>query len=127
MSISKKKKPPKKRKNSKKKGSRGELEWVHLLKNFGYFAERSQQYSGLAGRDSADVLCKDLGFLHFEVKRVESLNLGKAYEQACRDKNKNQAATVVHKKNHGDWLITLSAANFLKIVRPFADKRNSKT
>jgi len=116
---------PKKKVHSKGKGIRGELEFVHLLKDYGYFAERSQQYSGLAGRDSADVICKDLSFLHFEVKRVECLNLTVAYAQACKDKNDNQAAIVAHKRNHGEWMITLSAINFLKIVRPFKDRRNT--
>ena len=53
--------------NSRNKGKRGELELAHLLKTYGYPAERGVQYSGLKG--NADVV--GVEGLHIECKRSE--------------------------------------------------------
>lgn len=116
-----KKNPSKKKANGNLKGKVGEREWVHFLKERGYQAERSEQYSGKAGRDSADVISEDLPFFHFEVKRVEALNINLAYEQADRDRNSHQFPLVVHRKNNQPWMITLSADHFFILVKHFID------
>ncbi len=86
---------------SKSKGKRGERqardEFAELLRmpigKEGVF--RGVQYQG--GTDSPDVVIKGID-LHVEVKRVESLNLYKALEQAREDAG-SKPYCVWHKKN----------------------------
>lgn len=95
--------------NSRQKGKRGELEVAHILQKYGYDARRGQQYCGTSG--DADVV----GFpgYHIEVKAVENLNLGKAYEQSVRDARDGEIPVVVHKKNRQKWMITMRLEDFL--------------
>jgi len=71
--------------NSRAKGGSGEREWANLLKSYGIQARRGQQFKGT--KDSPDVET-ELKHLHFEVKRVEKLNISKANvlfpERPCR-------------------------------------------
>src|SRR5437899_3884036 len=69
--------------NSREKGKRGERQWRDELRAQGYAARRGQQFSG--SPDSPDVVCDELGWIHFEVKAVEKLNIYDAMEQAERD------------------------------------------
>lgn len=102
--------------NSRSKGKRGELEWVHFLKAHGINARRGQQYAG--GSDSPDVI-SDLA-LHFEVKRLEKLNIEKACEQATRDAKGKQWA-VAHRRNKGQWRVTVDAKLFIELIRFFIE------
>lgn len=94
--------------NSRAKGKRGELEWAEFLRSRGIEARRGQQFSGFPL--SPDVV-SSLPF-HFEVKRVESLNIEKAMSQAIRDACDN-TPVVAHRRNHGEWLITMRADDWL--------------
>jgi hypothetical protein len=99
--------------NSRNKGKVGEREWAKWLRTHcGVDARRGVQYSG--GADSPDVT----GFpgLHFEVKRVEALNLGKAVKQAVRDSD-SKIPVVAHRKNREDWLITFRASDLERFVK----------
>ena len=98
--------------NSRNKGKVGELEWVHFLKDHGINARRSQQFCGTSG--DADVI-SDLPF-HWEVKRVEKLNIDNAMEQAIRDTQGN-IPVVAHRKNRKEWLCTLRAEDLLSLIR----------
>lgn len=98
--------------NSNSKGKRGEREFANLLKDNGYFARRSQQYQGT--ENSADIT-SELPF-HFEVKRVEKLNLSKAMIQAISDSDDN-LPVVAHRKNREDWLITMQFKDWIKLVK----------
>lgn len=101
--------------NSRQKGARGEREWRDQLRNAGYTARRGQQFSG--GTDSPDVICDELGsVIHFEVKRVESLNLAAAMEQAKRDAA-GKVPVVAHRKNSQSWLVTMPAEALFKLMR----------
>ena len=101
--------------NSRQKGARGEREWRDQLRAAGYTARRGQQFAG--GSDSPDVICEELhSKLHFEVKRVESLNLGAAYAQAERDA-RGKVPVVAHRKNAQPWLVTMPATAFFKLLR----------
>lgn len=92
--------------NSKKKGAAGELEWAHfLMDNFGIKARRSQQYKGTA--DSADVE-SDWDFIHWEVKRVEKLNVEQALAKAEGDCGRH-IPVVAHRSNGKKWMITMRA------------------
>ena len=102
--------------NSKQKGKRGELAVAKILRDFGFEARRSQQFSGKEG--DADVV--GVPMLHLEVKNVEHLNLDKAMEQSESDAHaeflktgKPVVPVVVHKKNRTDWKITMMFKDFL--------------
>lgn len=106
--------------NSRQKGCRGEREWRdHLIAN-GYEARRGQQYSG--SPDSPDVVC-NLPF-HFEVKRVEKLNIEKAVKQS-EDDCGEKMPVVAHKKNRGQWLVTMPEWVFFYLIRSESEEEKS--
>ena len=98
--------------NSCQKGKVGEREWRDVLKEKGFQARRGRQFSG--SEDSPDVV-SNLPF-HFEVKRVEALNVDKAVEQAQRDCGR-KTPVVAHRKNKRPWLVTMLAEDWLALVR----------
>lgn len=101
--------------NSNQKGKRGEREWRDQLREEGFSnARRGQQFSG--SPDSPDVVCSDLPQFHFEVKRVERLNIEDAIIQAERDCG-GKMAIVAHRRNDSPWRITMSAETFFKLIR----------
>lgn len=99
--------------NSKKKGSRGEREFSQFLKERGIEARRGQQYSG--SPDSPDVI-SSLEHIHWEVKRVEALQIHKAMYQAKADAGANQTPVVAYRKNREEWLVILTADDFIKLL-----------
>ena len=104
--------------NSKKKGSRGELEFVHFLKDRGFEdADRSQQFCGANG--DADVICDSLPVTHhIEVKRVQNLNVEKALQQAESDRRDHSELPIVaHRKNKEQWKVTLRAEAYLQLLK----------
>lgn len=100
--------------NSRSKGKRGELEFAKLLRDAGLVAYRGQQFAG--GTDSPDVVCESLPHVHFEVKRVQQLNLLAAMQQAIRDAG-HKLPVVAHRRNMQPWLVTLQVHDFLELVR----------
>lgn len=100
--------------NSKRKGSAGEREWARFLTTNGYDARRGQQYAG--NPESPDVLCPDLAHMHFEVKRVQRLNLTDAMDQATRDAG-DKTPILAHRKNHCRWMVTMYADDWIELVR----------
>jgi Holliday junction resolvase len=99
--------------NSRQKGARGERQWRDEIRAAGWNAERGQQFAG--GHDSPDVRT-DLPF-HFEVKCVEKLNLDSACAQAERDAHGLKPWVVAHKRNRGEWRVTVSAETFFQLCR----------
>lgn len=99
--------------NSRQKGARGEIEWRDQIRAAGWEAKRGQQFAG--GSDSPDVI-SDLP-IHWEVKRVQKLNLSDAMAQAVRDSAGKLAPVVAHRKNGEQWLVTLRAEDFFRILR----------
>lgn len=105
-------------KMSRDKGKRGEREAAALLRKFGFTeAARGVQYHG--GPDSADVV--GLPGHHIEVKRVESFQLEKAYEQAVAESAPGEVPLVLHRKNGGRWYAILDAEHYLSRLK-VADK-----
>lgn len=98
--------------NSRQKGAQGEREFAAFLKEHGFDARRGQQFSGSTG--SPDVV-HSIPWLHVEVKRVEQLNIHNAMSQAQRDCGPKVPA-VFHRKNRHDWLVTMTATDFLNFV-----------
>jgi Holliday junction resolvase len=111
-----------KRVNSRAKGARGERQWRDELRANGYAARRGQQFAGSA--DSPDVVCDDLGWVHFEVKAVERLNIEDAMEQARHDarrvgksEGEEKVPVVAHRRNFRPWLVTMEAETFFEFLR----------
>lgn len=103
------------------------MEWRNVLINAGFEARRGQQFSG--GADSPDVICPALGAYHFEVKRVEALQIGKAMAQAVGDAG-HKTPIVAHKKNREGWLVTMRAEDWLAIIKlrlEWEDERGNPT
>lgn len=102
--------------SSKRKGKIGELEVANLLKAAGFEkAQRSAQCKGNTGQ-APDV--EGLPGIHIEVKRVERLNLRKAYEQAVNDSKKSgDIPAVFHRGSHQPWMVSLSLSDFLKLYK----------
>ncbi len=103
--------------NSRQKGKRVERLWRDQLREAGFLkAFRGQQYCGAAG--DADVVCPELPTIHFEVKGVQNLNVLAAMKQAIADSAKSgRTPTVAHKKNGEPWLVTMLAADWLRLVK----------
>jgi len=97
--------------NSIKKGKAGEREFANFCNKVGFKCRRGQQYSGLGGDDVVGLE----GF-HIEVKRVEKLNIDNAMKQSIKD-SKGNIPIVAHRKNRKDWLVTLRAEDFLKLIK----------
>jgi hypothetical protein len=66
--------------------------------------------------DAPDVVCPDLGWIHFEVKCVERLNIQDAMDQA-RSEGAGKVPVVAHKRNHRAWLVTMTAEAFFQLLR----------
>lgn len=99
--------------NSRRKGAEGERELAEFLRERGVDARRGQQFSG--GTESPDVV-HDIPGLHIECKRVESLELYKALEQAGRDAGFDKAPVVFHRRNKKPWVVVMLATDFLAMA-----------
>jgi Holliday junction resolvase len=115
--------------NSREKGARGEREWAEYLRRHGFEASRGQQFSG--GVDSPDVK-SNLHWVHWEVKRVENLNIWSAYDQAKKDSGvkfsgqelpfgNSKTPVVAYRRNRSEWMVTLAADDFMKILKKLED------
>ena len=100
--------------NSRRKGKTGELEFSRLCKAEGYNTRRTAQYCGNTG-EAADVI--GLPGIHVEVKRVERLNLDEAMSQAKRDANLGLLPIVAHRKNRGEWWVSMRASDWFQLFR----------
>lgn len=99
--------------NSRNKGATGERELAKVLRGYGYNCRRGQQYCGANG--DADVV--GLPGLHIECKRVERLNLDDAMAQAKADARDEEIPVVMHRKNNGEWRVTIPLEDFVVIYR----------
>ena len=100
--------------NSRAKGAAGELEASKAIADtLGVHARRGQQFSG--SPDSPDIVTSLKG-VHFEIKRVENLNVNKAMDQAARDCGED-APVLMHRKNRTPWLITVRLSDIVAVSR----------
>ena len=99
--------------NSRRKGAAGEREFAALLREYGWpEAKRGQQRTGL---EQADVVDGPPG-CHWEVKRVQRLQLRKALDQAIRDSPEGCVPIVAHRANGEAWQATLEMADLLRLL-----------
>lgn len=99
--------------NSKRKGKNGELEAVRFLRAMGYEVHRTAQFNGNTEEGAADIA--GMPGIHWEVKRVQRLNIDDALNQAIRDaktQGKGDIPIVLHRKNHAAWKVTMDAEDF---------------
>jgi Holliday junction resolvase len=100
-------------KSSRDKGKRGEREAAGFLNALlGCNARRGVQYHG--GPNSPDIVDAVPG-VHFEVKRVEKLNIHDALAQAVADAG-IAVPVVLSRRNRGEWLITMRAADMVQFA-----------
>jgi len=96
------------------KGKEGEREFARELTwALDCDAHRGRQYCGAP--EAPDVKTSIKG-VHFEVKRVESLSLYKAMEQAeneCGD----DIPVVGHRRSRKPWLIVVKLSDLSKLVK----------
>lgn len=101
--------------NSKRKGCVGERELASVLREYGLEAQRGQQFKGSA--DSPDIVTGGvLSSFHIECKRVEKLNLENAMQQSIRDSEGRKIPTVMHRKNRGEWLVTMRLSDWVNML-----------
>lgn len=101
--------------NGNRKGKDGERELALELRLRGFAARRAQQYCGVAGDED---IKHDVPGVYIECKRVEKLNVLKAYKQAAADcDDPALSPVVIHRCNRSPWLVTLSLEDFLMMVR----------
>ena len=102
--------------NSKAKGKKGELELVHKLKEYGFpNVRRTVQYNGRTKDGNADLV--GLRGIHIECKRVERLNIDEAMIQAERDHAEGEMPTVFHRKNRGEWMVTMRLDDWIQLYK----------
>lgn len=99
---------------SQRKGASGERELANLLREYGYDTSRG---GALSFGSVPDIV--GLPGIHVEVKRVEKLNLAVAIKQAERDAERfhDGSPAVFHRKNRGEWLVTMPLAEWMKIYK----------
>ena len=97
--------------NSRRKGKEGELRACEWFRARGYTAQRTQQYAGRGG--DADIVVKELPWLHIEVKNREKLNVREALDQASRDCPTDKVPIVFWIKNRSEVVAVLKADHLL--------------
>jgi len=98
--------------NSKRKGSAGEREVCEIFKESGHEAHRNDQsYTG--GFMNPDISVSGFDDYHFEIKRVERLNVPEAMNQARHDCG-NRIPAVIHRRSREPWLITMTLDDWMK-------------
>jgi hypothetical protein len=104
--------------NSRQKGARGEREAAKVIaETFGCEARRGCQFAG--GKDSPDVQTT-LDGLHFEVKRVQRLNIHGAIDQAVNDAGE-KVPCVLHRRDRTEWLLTVRLSDVTKLAARLAE------
>lgn len=97
------------------KGRRGELEFIRELSKYGYECHRAQGMYQKGGIDTADVV--GLPGIHCEIKRIENINIHKAYQQAVSDADGKAIPVVFHRRNREPWMATISLEDWMEIYQ----------
>ena len=99
---------------SREKGKRGERQAAAELGGvLGVSARRGVQFQG--GPDSPDVVIE--AAIHVEAKRVESLQLYPAIEQATSDAPTGKVPIVWHRRNNKPSVVIVETARLVDLAR----------
>lgn len=97
------------------KGKRGELEARALIRRHFEGAaiarvdiERTPNSGGLSFKGDLHGIPDH----HLEIKRTERLDLPAAWRQATDDCQAHKTAAVMHRRNEGEWLLTVRAEDY---------------
>lgn len=101
---------------SRRKGQRGEREAAEALGALGLNARRRGQTSRYDGADLETPLA-----VHWEVKRVEALNLGAAMAQAHRDAFPGDVPCVLHRRSREPWRVTVNLEDLPRLAGVVAE------
>ena len=109
--------------NSRAKGADYERKIAKLLTSRGFKARRGNQFNGMW---DADVETEYFPY-HIEAKKVQVLNIFKAYEQSDRDSKATSKKTpiVIHAKNNTKTMVTIELHDFLNLVQWAMGKTDS--
>lgn len=108
--------------NSKQKGKYGEIELMHLFKDYGFDSRRTAQYCGNTG-DAADVTLEPR--FHVECKRCERIEIMKWMAQAKRDHKEGTIPLVFFRQSRQPWSVCMDAEEFLKLLKYLITLENS--
>ena len=103
---------------SRNKGAVAERELANLLRDtYGYEVHRGKVFYG-----ESDLV--GLSGIHPEVKRVESINIHKAMEQAVTEaeKRKDGLPTVFFRRNRGEWMVTMRLVDWIDLYGAWEDE-----
>lgn len=99
--------------NSRSKGKRGELEfiqkhlapwWPQACRNLDQFQDDKRDVANVAGT-------------HFQIKRVERLNIWAALNQAETEAQETDLPVVAFRRNRGKWYCALEADELIALLR----------
>ena len=105
--------------SQREKGARGERLWTAFLHDAGFTEARRGCQLYQKGSEIADVV--GLAGIHQEIKFVEKLNIRAAMEQSENDAGENELPIVAHKTSRKEWLVTMRAADWLKLYKAGRD------
>jgi hypothetical protein len=99
--------------NSRAKGRRGENEFVkaHLLEHWPQAKRNLDQF----GDDKRD--CVEVAGIHFQVKRVEKLNIWAALDQAISEAAPQDVPVVAFRRNRSAWFGALEMDELIPLLR----------
>ena len=107
--------------DNEQKRARGQRMWMEEILRNGFYNIRECQNS--EGQDSSEVIPSIP--IHFEVRFDDELNISDAMEQAKQavvdNGDSDKIPAVAHKKSREDWLVTISADDFFRILRREVD------
>lgn len=116
--------------NARDKGNRGERAWRDVLnKTFNVQYARTPLSGGLDIKGDVHKTFKSPKSIadefHWEVKRVEKLNIHRALQQAIKDSRPPLIPCVVFRRNNEDWRITVQANDFLTLLLELQELRQT--
>lgn len=99
--------------NSRAKGKRGELEFIttHLVPYWPAAKRNLDQF----GDDKRD--CVEVAGIHFQVKRVEKLNIWAALDQATAEADAHDLPVVAFRRNRSPWFGALEMSELVALLR----------
>ena len=99
--------------NGRRKGKVGELEFIarHVAPHWPEARRNLEQHTG----DKRD--CLAVAGIHFQIKRVESLNIWAALDQAITESAPHDVPIVAFRRNRSPWFGALEMDELIPLLR----------